>query len=37
MIVEEINEFEIHDDIQSIREIDNEKEELVFSDGATLP
>ncbi len=36
MIVEEINEFEIDDYIRSIREIDKEREELVFSDGAML-
>jgi len=37
MIVEEINEFEIDDYIRSIREIDKEKEELVFNDGSMLP
>lgn len=37
MIVEKINEFEIDDYIRSIREIDKEKEELVFNDGSMLP
>jgi hypothetical protein len=38
MIVEEINEFEIDDFIRSIREIDKEREEVVFNDdGSMLP
>ena len=37
MILEEINELENEDDIRSIREIDKEREEMVFHDGSMPP
>ena len=36
MILEEINEFEIDDVIQSIQEVDNAIEKLVFKDRFTI-